>query len=415
MTVSPMSTINVIDLFAGCGGFTQGFREFTADPRMPTSPFRTVGAVEHDLAAASTYAANFSDEAGGTKHIFLGDIEEWDPTNLGSEVDIILGGPPCQGFSGLGKEELNDPRNQLWREYMRVVNILHPKLFVIENVDRFLSHSEYSALRTALLDATENPNGVLHDYHLEKNILNAADYGIPQARRRAIVLATRRDLIGLHPERQPLIHPKPTHRRQDKKLSADALVDIDEVFPSWVPVSTVFEVTPKNTRTTELPDRSCAPLGVTLPGVFKTTNLHIGRSPTKRSLARYAAIPPGGNRHDLPPELSTENWINHRSGSGDVMGRMYWDRPSCTIRTEFYKPEKGRYLHPFADRPITHYEAALLQGFPKDFLWCGSKVQIARQIGNAVPVGLSRAIATQMHEYLAATGQLHSRIMRESA
>ncbi|WP_433697731.1 DNA cytosine methyltransferase [Nocardiopsis sp. CA-288880] len=85
------------------------------------------------------------------------------------------------------------------------------------------------------------------------------------------------------------------------------------------------------------------------------------------------------------------------------MGRLHLDRPSVTIRTEFYKPEKGRYLHPWAHRPITHYEAALFQGFPEDFLWCGSKTQIARQIGNAVPVGLARAIAQQVHAYLMLT------------
>jgi DNA (cytosine-5)-methyltransferase 1 len=85
------------------------------------------------------------------------------------------------------------------------------------------------------------------------------------------------------------------------------------------------------------------------------------------------------------------------------MGRLWSDRPSVTIRTEFYKPEKGRYLHPKADRPITHYEAALLQGFPPKYKWVGSKVQIARQIGNAVPVGLATAIAGELYRYLSAT------------
>ncbi|MEU8270137.1 DNA cytosine methyltransferase, partial [Sphaerisporangium sp. NPDC049002] len=98
----------------------------------------------------------------------------------------------------------------------------------------------------------------------------------------------------------------------------------------------------------------------------------------------------------------------HRSGSHDVMGRLYLDRPSVTIRTEFYKPEKGRYLHPWAHRPITHYEAALLQGFPEDYLWCGSKIEIARQIGNAVPVDLAKAIAGRVYSYLRATGHVSS-------
>ncbi len=122
------------------------------------------------------------------------------------------------------------------------------------------------------------------------------------------------------------------------------------------------------------------------------------------SLERYKAIPPGGNRNDLPAELSTKAWLRHKNGSGDVMGRLYIDRPSVTIRTEFFKPEKGRYLHPTAHRPITHLEAARIQGFPDDFRWCGGKSQIARQIGNAVPVGLAAVLAGEVYRYLAEAG-----------
>ena len=416
MTTSPTGTINMIDLFAGCGGFTQGFHEFVP-AQDSASPFRTVGAVEMDVAAASTYAVNFADEAGGTDHIFSGeengDITRWDPGQVKADVDVILGGPPCQGFSGLGKEDEDDPRNKLWREYVRVVNELHPKVFIMENVDRFFKSREFEELRRTLTDAVERPDGKLRDYHLESKVLNAADYGVPQARRRTIILATRRDLIDAHPEKRPLTHPAATHRKPEKSGDT-ALIGIGGIPPSWVPASTVFATTPEETTTTELPDRTAAPLGTEVPGVFETTDLHVGRNPTALSLARYRAIPPGGNRHDLPPHLSTESWLNHRNGSGDVMGRLYADRPAVTIRTEFFKPEKGRYLHPSAHRPITHLEAALLQGFPRDFRWCGSKIQIARQIGNAVPIGLARAIAGQVYAYLEVTGQVE-KPMRKSA
>ena len=103
---------------------------------------------------------------------------------------------------------------------------------------------------------------------------------------------------------------------------------------------------------------------------------------------------------DLPDELKAPCWVGHRSGSGDVMGRLNWDKPSVTIRTEFWKPEKGRYLHPAADRPITLMEGALLQGFPEDYLWCGSKTEIGRQIGNAVPIALSAAIGRHLRSQL---------------
>ncbi len=129
-------------------------------------------------------------------------------------------------------------------------------------------------------------------------------------------------------------------------------------------------------------------------------NLHTGRNPTPQSLERYRSIPPGGNRWDLPLHLMPECWIKKTKGGTDLLGRLWWDRPSVTIRTEFFKPEKGRYLHPEEDRPITHREAARLQGFPDSFVFTGSKISIARQIGNAVPVELSEAIARAVLEMM---------------
>ena len=116
------------------------------------------------------------------------------------------------------------------------------------------------------------------------------------------------------------------------------------------------------------------------------------------SLKRFAAIPERGNRFDLPDELLSPCWRKHRTGTGDVMGRLYLDKPSVTIRTEFFKPEKGRYLHPTEDRVITHYEAAMIQGFPLTYQWVGTREQIARQIGNAVPIPLGEAIGRQLLE-----------------
>lgn len=149
--------------------------------------------------------------------------------------------------------------------------------------------------------------------------------------------------------------------------------------------------------------------GERVPGIFKSTDIHLGRRPRPLSLLRYDCVPPGGGRFDLPDELLPPCWRNKRSGTTDVMGRMRWDEPSLTIRTEFFKPEKGQYLHPQWDRddptqrvnrPITHLEAARLQTFPSSFLWCGTKLQIARQIGNAVPVDLAFAIATHVEKLL---------------
>ncbi|MFD3483356.1 DNA cytosine methyltransferase [Streptomyces sp. NPDC058665] len=397
-------TIKVVDLFSGAGGFSAGFRAYQP-AGSGSSPFESVAAVEFDEAAAATYAANF-----GSAHVANIDISKWDTLPYeGEKIDVIMGGPPCQGFSALNRDnpakkppKANDPRNLLWREYMRVVTRIKPKIFVLENVDRFLKSQEFEDLK-----ASTDTGGDLDDYTLRWKILNAADYGVPQARRRAIVIATRNDLGTA------LEHPLPTHARNAGGAQATLDEESDEIrlLQPWVAVGdAVFSHTRETTSLINLPERTDKPLGVVLPGPYKTTELHIGRSPTPLSLARYRAIGPGGNRHDLRNKsalvlgeqtyLSTESWDKHNSGSGDVMGRMHVDRPSVTIRTEFYKPEKGRYLHPVADRPITHYEAALIQGFPADFKWFGSKVQIARQIGNAVPVGLGRVLAQAIHERL---------------
>ena len=115
-------------------------------------------------------------------------------------------------------------------------------------------------------------------------------------------------------------------------------------------------------------------------------------------------MPEGGNRWDLfnaRPDLTPQCWINKKSGGTDLFGRLWWDRPAFTIRTEFFKPEKGRYLHPSAHRPITHREAVRLQSFPDEFVWVGSKIQVARQIGNAVPCLLAEAIAGSVVDMLA--------------
>jgi len=141
-----------------------------------------------------------------------------------------------------------------------------------------------------------------------------------------------------------------------------------------------------------------------LPLVPDGENWHIGRNPTPLSLARYAAVPEGGNHYSLPDELKPMCWKKKTSGMTDVFGRAHWDRPSCTIRTEFFKPEKGRYLHPIANRPLTHREAARIQTFPDDFIFTGSKIAVARQIGNAVPIDLAEQVAAHVLRQMADAG-----------
>ena len=141
--------------------------------------------------------------------------------------------------------------------------------------------------------------------------------------------------------------------------------------------------------------------GTMNPGPFRSDELHVERGYSELSRARFREIPYGGNRFDLPEDLKCEAWKKHTSGSGDVMGRLRWDEPSVTIRTEFNKPEKGRYLHPVHHRAISPHEGARIQGFPDDYRFVGPITQIVKQIGNAVPVPLGRAIGEHLAPLLA--------------
>src|SRR4051794_10874387 len=140
--------ITVLDLFAGCGGFTQGFHAFRPEGAEDGGPvFQSIAAVEHNAAAAATYAVNFGsgrlDKRLPAARIHFGDIEKWEPTEDDLHADVVVGGPPCQGFSALNRNKKGTERNRLWEEYVRIVAKVRPQVFVIENVDRFLKSDEF--------------------------------------------------------------------------------------------------------------------------------------------------------------------------------------------------------------------------------------------------------------------------------
>lgn len=354
--------IRVIDLFAGAGGLTAGFH--AASDR-----YLTVRAVEWDLAAAASYEATF-----GTGIVYAGSIQDWLANEDVPSADLIIGGPPCQGFSTLGKRRDEDARNALWREYMETILRAKPRYFVIENVAAFAKSPQYELF----LKETEE-GGRLSQYTFQHRVLNAADFGSPQARKRTVVIG--------HLRAVPFPGwPEPTHLNKPRSVK-DAFTDAR---------------IPATTRGIDLPDgRNITVAGRELAGPFTPQELHLGRRYTQLSLDRFGVIGEGGNRFDIArkrPDLLPKCWKNHTTGSADVMGRLHWDKPSVTIRTEFFKPEKGRYLHPTENRAITHYEAAVLQGFPPGHKFVGSKTAIARQIGNAVPIPLGQAIANRLLE-----------------
>lgn len=348
----------VLDLFAGAGGISEAFAQ---------TGFDIVAAVEKDEDAAATYAANFGPV------VACESIGDWLAKGDVPHVDVVVGGPPCQGFSALGRQDPDDPRNRLWNDYVETVALAHPLYFVVENVEQFSDNSQYEALygETA-------PEGRLADYHVAMDVLDAADFGAPQHRKRTIIIGSRNDVEPLDPS---------ALERTDGHVTVRAAFDERGVTP---------RVQYKDLASLGRPGLLSPHQARRIPGPFRSTELHVDRTYRARSLERFAHIPSGGNRFDLPDRLKSKCWRKHKTGSGDVMGRLRWDKPSVTIRTEFIKPEKGRYLHPEEHRAITIYEGAVLQGFPDDYLWMGSRTSITKQIGNAVPIQLGSALAASI-------------------
>jgi len=342
----------LIDLFCGAGGMTIGFKQHGFD---------SIWAIDSDNSAVATYAKNFG------RHVVCADIERWLETENVPQADVVVGGPPCQGFSQLNRSKANDPRRALWRPYMEVVRRSGARIFVIENVPALLKSSEGEELISFAKSL---------GFMTVQGVVNAADYGVPQTRKRALIIGWRQDQAFA-----PQFPPAQTRGQPGKGTG----------LPDWATVrDAIADLPPPEGQGV----RSCAaPL-----------DLHFGRQVSDMSEKRYRAVPPGGNRYDLranAPHLTPKCWINKKPGTGtDLFGRLWWDRPAGTIRTDF-KPEKGRFLHPEAHRVITLREATRLMSFPDDFEFVGSKTAIAKQIGNAVPPLLSAAIAKTVAAMLA--------------
>jgi DNA (cytosine-5)-methyltransferase 1 len=347
-----MINYTVIDLFSGAGGFTHGFEQ---------AGFRPVLALEKERDFAKTYEENFG------AHVIVEDIARLvEGGGIHEQADVVIGGPPCQGFSNLTGNRGTDPRRAMWHYFMDIVETTSCKIFVIENVPNLLTSAEGSAI----VRRARQLGFIVSDGSC--GVLDASRFGVPQKRRRAFIIGSKFDAVSL---------PRPTGLE----------VTIQTAFENGFHPGDV-EIPLKTTFRALLRQPARGP------------DLHISRNPTALSMRRYRLIPEGGNRFDLQRqarELTPLCWLRKKSGGTDLFGRLEWKSPAkCTIRCEFYKPEKGRYLHPSEDRPITHWEAARLQTFPDSFKWFGSKIRIAMQIGNAVPPILARAIAQEVREHL---------------
>lgn len=345
----------ILDLFSGAGGFSYG---------MEMNPhFKTAVALDMNETALQTFGANMpeaktvcgdiTDEAVKRRVIALSREEK---------VNMIIGGPPCQGFSLKGKKMgLEDPRNFLFREYLNIVSSLQPEVFVIENVKALLSTSSGWFRRQIEREI------VKLGYHVTAGVLTASDFGVPQVRQRAIFICSRDRKISL-----------PIRTSEKATTVRDAISDLAYLNSGEGAAVSPYQAEP-----------SCEYQRLMRDGSGELHN-HKASNHAAIAVRKLSMIPPECGKECLPAKM-----LGKQKFSG-TWGRLKWDLPSPTIDTRFDAASNGTNNHPCLNRAITPREAARIQSFPDRFVFVGSKVAIRQQIGNAVPPLMAKAIADQV-------------------
>ncbi len=346
----------VAGFFSGCGGLDLGFERAGFDVCLASDEWGP---------AAETYRRNAPDvrfleadvralDAAAVR----GTVREagYDPDG----VDVVIGGPPCQGFSRLNNEQIEldemeaDERNTLFEEFLRMVDVLDPQLVLMENVRDLINRQTSDDRYVKDLIVREFASA---GYDCEYEVLEAERYGVPQKRRRIFFIGTNRDV--------PIRFPEPTTPTEESwRTAGEALADVSDDLPN-------------------------------------TTYANTG----EKTLERMNHIPPGGYYRDLPDHLKTKKYRCDCADTdscphepeivkryGTYLRRLHPDEPSLTVSTNVF-------IHPTEDRYLTPRETARLQTFPDDFAFAGTKTEVMKQIGNAVPVRLGERLADRIREY----------------
>ena len=360
--------MKVIDLFAGVGGLSSGFRK---------AGYEIVLANEIDKDISESYKKNHPDTL-----MINDDIKNILPylDNLNEKIDVIIGGPPCQGFSMAGARIrkknafLEDSRNFLFRNYFEVVKKVEPKYFIMENVPGMLSMSNGKIIEEIEKLFSDEKNFKNGKYYIYKQVLCAGDYGVPQDRHRLIIFGTKKKINfkkAFEETKKEMIKSG----KIKKATIYDAISDLNYLSSG----EGSFEQNYKNKPLTDYQKQR-----------RKNSNKlynHKATAHNKVAIDRINELKPGGRRLDLKDGESI------KSVHSGAYGRMKWDDLSKTIITRFDTPSSGVYIHPEQARTITPREAARLQSFDDDFIFYGNKSSIIKQIGNAVPPLLAYYLA----------------------
>lgn len=369
--------MKILDLFAGCGGFSTGF-EFAG--------YESILAVEKDAWASETYQHNHPSVSVITEDITT--ISRPKDLTGDTNVDGIIGGPPCQGFSLSGNRDLKDPRNSLFMEFVRFVNELTPKFFVMENVLGILSMKTKDGIHVKDIIREEFEK---IDYKLCVHVLNAADYGVPQARQRVF-------FIGVH-KRYPLdstiIKPAPIFNKSNYITLNDAINDLPQISAGEGEEKQKYASSPKNPYQQWVRSNSS-----------NVTN-HIAMRHTQRILDRFSSISFGQSVADVSDEHAQRKRGDASIVSGKTFSqnnmRPFPDKPSPTVPASF----QSNFIHPYLNRNFTAREGARIQSFPDSYEFKGKRTTMSweknlsqyQQIGNAVPPLLAKAIADRIKWY----------------
>lgn len=375
-------SFKAIDLFSGAGGFSLAALELN---------IKILSAIEFDKHACETYKKNIVDKQDESCLLLNSDIMDVNPISMMNslgisegELDIIIGGPPCQGFSShrIKDSGVDDPRNNLLIRYFDFVSAYKPKLFLVENVPGLLWERHQSYLNDFKSLTQKN------DYKIIGPLkLNAKDYGVPQNRSRVFILGVRND-INLTPDTWP---PKPTH--------------FENKHPLWLNASSVFEKPSKDILKSiaeAIGLEAASSLQFNEHQFDKNDPLQISMNHSEHMIERFSMTPINGGRYDIDFRLPCHDH-NYR-GHSDVYGRIRLSQPGPTITTGCFNPSKGRFLHPWENHGITLRHAARFQTFPDDYQFLGGVISQGKQIGNAVPVLMGKALLSSCLDILKANG-----------
>jgi len=343
----------VVDLFCGVGGLSLGLNN--------TKRFQTIFANDVDADMCHAYSINFPDTE--IKPETISSIN-FDKIAEKQEIDIVIGGPPCQAYSTSGKRSLSDPRANLFKEYFRAIKSLNPNIFVYENVKGIFSFKK-GKLVGEIKDLFSSIG-----YDLSINLINAADYGVPQIRERVFVFGVKRGIKFSVPKKTHFNNPE-----KNKYLTVkDALSDLPRIKNNS---SANFYLTKPKSRYQRL-------MRLKAPKQLMDHN----SSKHGNNLTTFMKfLPEGGLKEDMP------EGIRPKSGYKNSYARLWWKKPSTTVTRNFGTPSSARCIHPKVDRALTTREGARLQSFPDWFQFYGSRAKKNLQIGNAVPPILAEKLA----------------------